>query len=72
MDIDVEKRLGLPVDPLIRIGRDIEVIGDRLKDLSSPARPTLMLDDETLEMLRRPTTRSRIPRPRISRPRRTR
>lgn len=31
IDLDVEKRIALPVDPLLRIGKDIEVVGDKLE-----------------------------------------
>lgn len=30
IDLDVEKRIERPVDPLLRIGKDIEVVGDHL------------------------------------------
>jgi hypothetical protein len=31
IDLEVEKRIDLPVDPLIRIGKDIEVVSDKLE-----------------------------------------
>jgi hypothetical protein len=34
LDLDVEKQLELPVPPLVRIGKDIEVVGDHLKSIS--------------------------------------
>ncbi|GEC74184.1 hypothetical protein [Microbacterium maritypicum] len=70
LDVDVEKRLELPVDPLVRIGRDIEIVGDRLKDLGGRPSPTLTLADEAFDALRQPRTRLRIPRPRFRRSRR--
>ncbi|MFD4957862.1 hypothetical protein [Microbacterium sp. NPDC058389] len=35
LDLDIEKRIELPVPPLVRIGKDIEVVGDHLKSISS-------------------------------------
>ncbi|WP_137843748.1 hypothetical protein [Microbacterium sp. 2FI] len=34
LDLDVERQLELPVPPLLRIGKDIEVVGDHLKSIS--------------------------------------
>lgn len=72
MDIDVEKRLELPVDPLIRIGRDIEIVGDRLKDLGNRASPVVTLTDEAFDALHQSATPIRFPRPRMTRTRRLR
>lgn len=34
LDLDVEKRMEVPLDPLVRIGKDIEVVGDALNAIT--------------------------------------
>ena len=69
IDLDIEKRIELPVDPLLRIGRDIEVVGDQLVAIKKSIPAKLAMTDETISALRK--RRSPIPRSRAqSRPRR--
>jgi hypothetical protein len=52
LDLDVEKRIELPVDPLIRIGKDIQVVGEKLQSIKNSQPQTLNLSGEALEALR--------------------
>lgn len=52
LDLDVEKRIELPVDPLIRIGKDIQVVGEKLERIKNARPQTLNLGDDALAALR--------------------
>jgi hypothetical protein len=52
LDLDVEKRIELPVDPLIRIGKDIQVVGEKLESIKNSRPQTLNLSGEALEAVR--------------------
>ncbi|MFD5225702.1 hypothetical protein ACFWHT_08795 [Microbacterium sp. NPDC058342] len=67
LDLDVEKRIELPVDPLIRIGKDIQVVGEKLERIRSATPRTFNLGEETLATLRRPQSAFR---PRLRLPQR--
>lgn len=51
LDLDVEKRIELPVDPLVRIGKDIEVVGSYLKAIKGAVPKKLTLSDDSVEAL---------------------
>ncbi|WP_417218591.1 hypothetical protein [Arthrobacter sp.] len=53
LDLDVEKRIELPVDPLVRIGKDIEVVGSHLKAIKGVVPRELTLSDESVKALSR-------------------
>jgi len=59
LDLDVEKRIELPVDPLIRIGKDIEVVGNQLAALKKALPDELALSGDTITALRGPRSRMR-------------
>jgi hypothetical protein len=61
LDLDIEKRIELPVDPLIRIGRDIEVVADQLGSLKKAIPQRLDLSDRALLALK-PARKTRMPR----------
>ncbi|WP_156876587.1 hypothetical protein [Microbacterium luticocti] len=48
LDLDVEKRIELPVDPLVRIGKDIEVVGSKLEAIKRVVPQKLTLGDDSL------------------------
>lgn len=48
LDLDLDKRLEVAIDPLTRIGKDLEVVGDELKKIRQSVPDTLGLDDEQL------------------------
>jgi hypothetical protein len=52
LDLDIEKRIELPVDPLVRIGKDIEVVGSHLKAIKGAVPKKLALSDDSIEALR--------------------
>ncbi len=54
LDLDVEKRIELPVDPLVRIGKDIEVVGSELKAIKSAIPKTLELTDDSIATTSKP------------------
>lgn len=60
LDLDVEKRIELPVDPLVRIGKDIEVVGSKLDAIKGVVPKKLTLSDDSFAAL---TTRSHGKRP---------
>ena len=51
LDLDVEKRIELPVDPLVRIGKDIEAVGTELKAIKGVVPKKLTLSDDSFEAL---------------------
>jgi hypothetical protein len=51
LDLDVEKRIELPVDPLVRIGKDIEVVGSHLKAIKGVVPRELTLSDDSVKAL---------------------
>jgi hypothetical protein len=53
LDLDLERRLEAPVDPLERIGKDLEVVGLRLKDIKSVIPDELTLSEDGVTQLRR-------------------
>ncbi|MBA8816379.1 hypothetical protein FHX48_001452 [Microbacterium halimionae] len=53
LDLDVEKRIELPVDPLVRIGKDIEVVGSHLKAIKGVVPRELTLSDDSAKALSR-------------------
>jgi len=59
LDLDVEKRLEFPVDPLVRIGKDIEVVGSKLEAIRKAVPDELALSDETVAALRGSQIRTR-------------
>lgn len=54
LDLDVEKRIELPVDPLVRIGKDIQVVGERLEGIRTATSRTVALSDDAQAALRAP------------------
>lgn len=52
LDLDIEKLIELPVDPLVRIGKDIEVVGSHLKAIRRIVPRKLTLSDDSFEALR--------------------
>ena len=66
LDLDVEKRIELPVDPLVRIGKDLEVVGSKLEAIKKAVPDELVLSDETISALRapRPSLRAAVARTR--------
>ncbi|AWB94473.1 hypothetical protein DCE93_01295 [Agromyces badenianii] len=60
LDLDVEKRIELPVDPLVRIGRDIEIVGSKLEAIKGVVSRKLALSDEAVEALGRRDLRGRL------------
>lgn len=67
IDLDVEKRIELPVDPLVRIGKDIEVVGDKLERIRKAIPGELNLSEASVDALRSATSATR---PRTGRSRR--
>lgn len=59
LDLDIEKRIELPVDPLVRIGKDIEVVGSKLEAIRKAVPDELILSDETIAALRGPQIKMR-------------
>jgi hypothetical protein len=59
LDLDVEKHIEFPVDPLVRIGRDIEVVGDHLKAIKSSVPTEIGLSDDSVIALTRRSLRKR-------------
>lgn len=51
LDLDVEKRIELPVDPLVRISKDIEAVGTELKAIKGVVQKKLTLSDDSFEAL---------------------
>lgn len=58
LDLDVEKLIELPVDPLVRIGKDIEVVGNYLKAIKGTVPKKLTLSDDAFEALNQRNPRS--------------
>lgn len=52
LDLDIEKLIEFPVDPLVRIGRDLEVVGDVLTEMRRQSAGPIDLSDETLAAMR--------------------
>lgn len=59
MDLDVEKRIEMPVDPLTRIGKDIEVVADHLAGIKKAFPHEFALSDDTIAALRGPRIKMR-------------
>jgi hypothetical protein len=60
IDLDVEKRIDAGEDSLERIGKDLEVIGDKLEAIKNATTKSLSLDTTTLQELAcRPSEQSR-------------
>lgn len=59
IDLDVEKRVQLPADPLLRIGKDIQVLGDHLAAIKRAVPNKLSLSEDTVAALQiaRPAAR---------------
>ncbi|PFG16693.1 hypothetical protein ATK74_1245 [Propionicimonas paludicola] len=59
LDLDVEMRIELPVDPLVRIGKDIEVVGNELEAIRHLVPTKLTLSDASTDEtgLRKPGRR---------------
>jgi len=53
LDLDVEKRIESPVDPLVRIGKDIEIVGSELKAIKGVVPRELTLSDDSVRALSR-------------------
>lgn len=60
LDLDVEKRIELPADPLVRIGKDIEVVGDELQAIRKVFPRELDLSADAVRTLRTPRRRIRL------------
>jgi hypothetical protein len=60
LDLDVEKRIELPPDPLVRIGKDIEVVGDELISIRRALPRELNLSADAIAELRAPRKRIRL------------
>jgi hypothetical protein len=58
IDLDVEYRMARPEDPLLRIGKDIEVVGERLDAIRRSIPEELSLDAEALGALTKRTSRA--------------
>ena len=48
LDLDLDKRLEVAIDPLTRVGKDLEVVGDELKKIRQSVPDALGLHDEQL------------------------
>lgn len=51
LDLDVETPVDISENPLIRIGKDLEVVGDRLRDINRSVPSKLTLDEESISRL---------------------
>lgn len=51
LDLDLDKQLELAVDPLARLGKDLEVVGEELRKIRQSSRGALELDDEQLRAI---------------------
>lgn len=51
IDLDVERRLELPVDPVVRIGKDLQVLGEHLSAIKRTVPRPLELSDDTIAAL---------------------
>lgn len=69
LDLDVETPVDISENPLIRIGKDLEVVGDRLRDINRSVPRKLTLDEESISRLYSAAARRRS-RPSIRRSRR--
>ncbi|WKT89086.1 hypothetical protein QYR02_16865 [Microbacterium maritypicum] len=68
LDLDLEKRLEIEENPLKRIGRDLEVVGDHLKVLSRRRSPsTLSLSEDAMTALSERHVDRGFPRPSLRR-----
>lgn len=52
LDLDIEKRMEFPVDPLKRIGKDVEVVAEKLDGIRKAIPQELNLSEATRDMLR--------------------
>jgi len=48
LDLDLDKRLEIAIDPLTRVGKDLEVVSEELKKIRQSIPDALGLDDEQL------------------------
>ena len=55
LDLDIERRIEAPVDPLERIGKDLEVIGTRLREIKTAIPDELTLSKEGKRQINRPS-----------------
>lgn len=49
LDLDVEKHIELPIDPLVRIGKDIEIVGNNLAEIKRIVRTKLTFSDDSFK-----------------------
>jgi len=67
LDLDLERRLELPIDPLLRVGKDLEVVGDELRNIRKAVPDALALDDDQLRAVLRVGRARRTPERRSAR-----